>query len=438
MELIIILIPLFARIADYIDVDPYGIGRAVCLHNISANILRELRPQKINIPIFLYTLANYQYASNQYNTYFFPINVSQMVIQKVLLLMSYTTNWVNGTGKYNIKSLEDINTVGVNPEVTKVISGKIYSIFQKEIKRGPKLLGYTEVNNKYKIDGYYDVIYSTYIHEISENINLSLSTIINYNVLRGGHNYCYNNISWRPNIYKTFTYKKMFSILDCFSSPIYPTIRPYCSVLPDDTFFDGCVGPFSLDTLKRVKPDIVLAHPTIDPFTGKYCMTTIDKYLENNNTMAVITTQCTFGDMPNYVDSTSLTYSMISSYVLSHALKSKNLLGFLIIPTYIASHSLIYTQNIRLTKSLIEIESSYIMLFYGTLPKFYSNLMSIKRIVIERLRQNCDREIKYNAYKTPSRQEVSRYQREYQWNPSLNLYKEFTENIRLLKSYFDN
>tara|TARA_B110000908_G_C10253201_1_gene453520 strand:- start:1804 stop:3120 length:1317 start_codon:yes stop_codon:yes gene_type:complete len=438
MELIIILITLFARITDYIELDPYCIGYAVCLHNISSNILRELRPQKINIPIFLYTLANYQYAMEKYNTYFFPINVSTSIIQTVLLLMSYTTNWVSGTGKYNIKSLEEINVTRSNYDVVRMTSNKIYKIFQKEITAGPKRLGYTEVNNKYKIDGYYDVIYSTYIHEISENINLSLSSIINYNVLKGGHNYCYNNISWRPNIYKTFTYKKMFTVLDCFSSPIYPTIKPYCSVLPDDTFFDGCVGHFGLETLNRVQPDIMLAHPTIDPFTSKYCMSTIDKYLESHNTMAVITTQCTFGNMPNYVDNSSLKYSIISSYVLSHAMKSKNLLGFLIIPTTIASHSLIYTQNIRLTKSIIEIESAYIVLFYGVLPKVYSNLMSIKKILVERLRQNCDREVKYNTYKTPSRQEVNRYQREYQWNNGLNLYKEFTENIRLLKSYFNS
>ena len=351
--------------------------------------------------------------------------------------MSYSTNWVDGSGNYDIKSLKDIDEKKITNQVN-ILTEKIYKIFINEINRKKEKVTYYEYNNKYKIHGYYEILYSTYIQEISSNINLSLSSIINYSIFNNNHQYCYNNFSWRPNIYKIFTYKKYSKILDCFSSPIYPVIKPYCGLFPNDIFFDGCVGHFSLDTLNHVKPNILFAHPTIDPYTGKYCMKTIDQYLNNNNAFAMLTTNCTFGKMKNYVDTSSLDYSMVSSYILNHAFKSKNLLGFLIIPINIVSHSLIYTQNIRLTKSLIEIESAYIILFYGNLPSGFQSLMCIKKAIIERMKQNCDKNVKYNTYKIPSRYDVNKYQREYQWITPINIYKEILENIRLLRSYFDS
>lgn len=435
--LVIILVALFIRISDFVEIDEESIGRAIVMHDLNVRILKRLRPIKINIPIFMLTLANYQYSLDSYNRYFFPINVSKDIIAKVLLLMSYTTNWVNGTGKYNIKSLNDIDTADGSGEPSN-ITNKIYALFQTEINKPIRAPSYREHNNKYKIKGYYDLIYSSYIREISSDTRLSIATIISYASLRGDHSYCYNNISWKSNIYQVFNDHRDVRCLDCFSSPLYPVIKPYCSLLPQDTFFDGCMGAFNKATLNRVKPNVLFCNPTIDPWTGKYCMETLDNYLEEEDALCVITTQCTFGKLTNYVDTSSLNYDIIASSLLDHCFKSDNLLGFLIIPISIVRSSLIYTQNIRLVKSLIEIESAYIMLFYGSLPRQYNSLNSLKKLVMEKLRQNWDDNgDDYVEHKNPSRAEVLKIQKEYGWT-HVNLYREMTENIRLIKSYFND
>ena len=439
MMLIITLIALFARIHRFIDVDDLCLNRAIALHNITQNITRSIRPLKINIPILLYTLANLQYRSGEYKIQFFPINTSRELIKKALEEMSYRTNWVNGTGRYNIKSLKRIKDTIRADEVSR-LSATIYAIFQKEMSAEyASPISFVENCNKYKIDGYYDVIYSTHSKEISGDIKLALSTIITYSVLNRDPGYCYNSISWRPNVYKIFM-QSGSRCLDCFSSPIHPTIRPYCSMFPQDTFFDGCVGAFSIETLKRIRPDILFCNPTIDPFTGTYCMETLDQYLSEHDAMAIITTQCTLGRMPNYVDPASTTHNIVASSILDHCFRSSRTLGFIIIPIDISRSSLIYQNNTRLTKSSIEIETSYMMIFYGKLPSTYQSVTAIKRLLIDRLRQNCEVRsvVAYRNYGVlrPNISEINKIKSEYGW--SIDVHKEMSENIRLFRSYFDN
>lgn len=433
MMLIITLVVLFSRIHRYIDVDDFCLNRAVVIHNTVQTITRAIRPLKLNIPILFYTLANLQYQQNDYKQLFFPINVSKELIKTALTEMSYRTNWINGTGRYNIKSLKHIKNTIRTDEVTRLAT-IIHSIFRKEISTASSNppVEYNETSNKYKVEGYYDVIYSSYSKEICQNVKLALSTIITYSILNRDPAYCYNAIGWRPNIYKTFINQKS-KYLDCFSSPIYPTIRPFCSIFPQDTFFEGCVGGFSLETLRRVAPNVLFCNPTIDPYTGNYCMNILDKYLKERDALVVLTTQCTFGKLPNYVDPSSAEHTIVASSVLDHCFRSPYTLGFFIVPLNISRSSLIYQNNTRLTKSSIEIETSYIVILYGKHP----SPMSLKRLLADRLRQNCEPRIVFdNNGVRPNLSEIQKAKHEYGW--SIDIFKEMNENIRLLRSYFDN
>lgn len=436
--LTLILIALFLKIRPYIMMDTYCINRSIAIHNTVGKISKAIRPLKINIPILYYTLANLQYENceNEYHRDFFPINVSRKLIETALCKMSYRTNWVNGTGRYNIKSLKHIKN-SIRAEEVFRISSTIYQIFQEEMKNMLLInpLNYYENSNKYYIEGYYNPIYSSISKEISDEVPLSLSTIISYSILTSNPAYCYNTIGWRSNVYKVFINKHKGTYLDCFSSPIYPTIKPYCSMLPQDTFFNGCVGSFSLDTLLRVRPSTLFCNPTIDPYTGQYCMKVLDKYMDlNPESLAIITTQCTLGKLTNYVDTTSTHHTMVASYTLNHCFvdNNKRTLGFFIIPINICKSSLIYLNNLRINKSDIEIETAYIMIFYGHTD---TSLIELKKSLIERLRQNND--MKYHIALNTSpviKSEIEKVKQTYDW--TIDIHREMSENIRLLKSYF--
>ena len=109
---------------------------------------------------------------------------------------------------------------------------------------------------------------------------------------------------------------------------------------------------------------------------------------------------------------------------------------FLIIPTNIVSYSLIYNQNTRITKSDIEIELPYIMLFYGTLPPVIPNVTVLKKLILDRIKQNCEKGVIFDKYECTERRDIYHYRQRYNWTTSLNIHKEFIENIRLLKIYF--
>lgn len=407
-------------------------NKTIIIHEICQEIQSSVLVEKW-FPNFLHTLINYKllHQPEEVNMELFPfVNITTDLISKLLFKIDYQDENIDSDISYIIKTIKFIpqNIVKYLDNISYNLKNSNYmfniqgnELAINQLRISDKLV--TKLQQRFPKNNLDDIImlivrfsmmskYSWCSRAITNATTLMLPTTL--------HSYI-NSLSNRS--------------LECFSCVINSNSPRYCSLFKDDTVFDGCVGPFMLETLEKHKPDILFANPPYDNGTIDTMIDTLMKYHSNNKALSIITINRKDGGLYDDVsESHGDEYYEGLIKMLSNT--ESKLLDILVIPSYFMSYELVSND---VTK-VLGIKRDTMFILYGdnildmSIYRLKLNMLNIiKKFRIEHTKRR--QRIKYQT-RTVDTNKINTIVKRYNLLPTFNFAKSIISNCKMLGNTF--
>lgn len=420
-----------------------SLENSIILHEISQELQTSVFLEKW-FPNFFHTLVNYRIQINDnVDEPLFPYaNITKDIITTVLDKINYESEFIDEDVDYALQLIQSYPI-----EIYEELKDKSLDdiLYQKDINN--LTYYYFDVDNM-KLNQLR--IHETFIEKIktkfpSNSEEEIIGLILRFSMI-SSYSWCLKSISnattlMLPRSLHAFVRSLSDNYLECFSSVINANTSRYCSIFKSDIVFEGCVGPFSLQTLQKVKPKLLFANPPYDNGTVENMVKILIDYHSHHDALSIITLNRKDGglyDMINDKYDNEIYPGLLD--LLSQKHESK-LLDIIIIPNYLMSYELIDNHEMK----ILGIKRDTMFIFYGTnLTNYTIQELKVKMFQLIkdfRLKHTKKKKkIKYNNRSCNYTQKLNNVEvliERYKLSKKFNFKKSIIDNYKLLSKIFN-
>ena len=416
------------------------IKKSIILHEISQEIQTSVLMEKW-FPNFFHTLLNYQLNKNynKRNHELFPYcDITSENIRTLLLMIDYTSDYFDQDIKYIFNTITNYPIF-----LNSLLNNKTFEdiIFIKNNNNEDYY--YFKLPNNFKINQLRIPV--KYVRRIKEkypknSLEEIISLILRFSIT-SNYAWCSRSITnattlMVPKILHEYIKTLQDNYLECYSCVLNTNTNNYCSIFIDDMIFDGCLGPFCLETLERIKPKLLFANPPYDNGTVLFMMSTLIEYHKYNKALSIITINRKDGGLYDMINERydNEIYDGLLNMLTNRGSK---LLDILVVPNYLMSYELVDHSDIKILG--IKRDTSFII--YGdnilntSIYDLKTNLLQL--ICNFRLSHTKKKKkIRYNN-KFCKLNNIELLINKYNLSKKFNYKKSITDNYKLLSKIFN-
>lgn len=363
--------------------------KSIILHEISQEIQDNILLEKW-FPNFFHALLNYQLVRNYkyLNDCLFPyINLSRDIVDDVLQMIGYSSDYYHKDISYILTTINKYKVLNTSINIEEIIykNGEYFRF---------RLPAFFKINQLRIPENYVKKIQTKYKERSIEDIIalfIRFSMILDY----GWSSRSIANATTLmvPKSIHSYICSLSDNSLECYSCVLNANSNKYCSIFIDDKIFDGCMGPFCLNTLMDTRPKLLFANPPYDNGSISILVDILLEYHKQNNALTIITINRKDGGLYDQIGEV-VDNDMYDGLNKLLNYRQSKLLDILVVPNYLMTYEMI-------DEKILGIKRDTTFIFYGdnitntTLHDLKHNILTLVKDCKNKNNVNKFNKIKY-------------------------------------------